>query len=62
MTTPGGGYKTLQMWLQMKGGDVLTCNKGVVDLFFDNIGKYIVKNFCVSAEKTKSADIITIGI
>lgn len=61
-TSPGGCYTTFKNWLSEKGAKPLTCIDGPVDLFFDNIGKYIVKNYRISILKTKSADIITTGI
>ena len=33
-----------------------------IDLFFDNTGKYIIKNYRISIQKTRSADVITTGI
>lgn len=40
----------------------MRCHLGVIDLYFDNIGKYIIKNYRVSHEKTKTADIITTAL
>jgi len=40
----------------------LRCHLGVIDLYFDNIGKYIIKNYRVSHEKTKTTDIITTAL
>ena len=36
------------------------CNvaKGTIDIFFDNISKYVIKNYRISTEKIKTADII----
>ena len=40
----------------------LQCEKGTLDIFFDNIGKYVIKNYCLSTEKIKTANIITLCI
>ena len=40
----------------------LKCNAGVIDIFFDNIGKYIVKNYRVSFQKTTAVDVVTTAL
>ena len=40
----------------------LQCEKGTLDIFFDNIGKYVIKNYCISTEKIKTANIISLCI
>ena len=37
----------------------MRCQLDVIDLYFDNIGNYVIKNYSVSFEKTKTADFIT---
>lgn len=37
----------------------MRCQLGVIDLYFDNIGKCVIKNYRVSFEKTETADVIT---
>ena len=58
-TSPGGGYLTLTSWLELHRTEPLQCEKGTIDTFFDNIGKYVIKNYHISTEKIKTADIIT---
>ena len=58
-TSPGGDYQTLRSWLERHGTEPLQCGKGTIDIFFDNIGKYVIKNHRMSTEKIKTADIIT---
>ena len=40
----------------------MSCLPGTLDIFFDNIGKYVIKNYRISTTKVKSADIITTSI
>ena len=61
-TSPGGGYTTFRNWIELKGSTPLNCMHGSIDVYFDNIGKYIVKSYRVSSTKTKTADIITTAI
>ena len=56
---PAGSYTTYLEWLNREGAEHLTCPKGDIDTFIDNIGRYIVKSYRVSVEKNKQADIIT---
>ena len=58
-TSPGGSYQTYKNWLAIKGSTPLPCKTGVIDIFFDNIGKYIVKNYRVRVAKSKTAAVIT---
>ena len=58
-TSPGRGYLTLTSWLELHRTEPLQCEKGTIDTFFDNIGKYVIKNYHISTEKIKTADIIT---
>ena len=61
-TSPGGGYLTLSSWLELHVTEPLQCEKGTLDIFFDNNGKYVIKNYCLSTEKIKTANIITLCI
>ena len=45
--------------MERHGTEPLQCGKGTIDIFFDNIGKYVIKNYRISTEKIKTADIIT---
>ena len=58
-TQPGGGYQTLRSSLELHRTEPLPCDKGTIDIFFDNTGKYVIKNYCISTEKIKTANIIT---
>ena len=58
-TSSGGGYQTLRSWLELHGTEPLQCGKSTIDIFFDNIGNYVIKNYQISTEKIKTADIIT---
>ena len=60
--SPGGGYSTFQNWVDLQGSKVIECMPGTLDIYFDNIGKYIVKNWRVNSSKSKTADIITTTI
>ena len=55
---PTGGYTTFKQWIEDKGANPLKCMDGTLDIFFDNIGKYIIKNYGISSSK-KTADVIT---
>ena len=61
-TAPGGSYSTYKSWITDKGLIPLRCMGVPIDLFFDNIGKYVIKNYRISIPKTRSADVITTGI
>ena len=37
----------------------LMCHDGTIDLWFDNIGRYINKQYRVTTQKTKLADDVT---
>ena len=49
--TPGSSYSTYKKWVNVKGKDVVKCPDGDQVTFFDNIGKYISKNYRVSSQK-----------
>jgi len=48
--------------MKENGSVPLTCPDGDQVIYFDNIGRYINKNYRVSKEKIKSADIISTTI
>ena len=55
---PSGSYPTIQSWLEEKGKEPLESPSGDINTFFDNIRKYIIKNYHVWSKKNKTADII----
>ncbi len=57
--SPCGGYTTYLEWLKNLGSEVLKCPKGDIITFIDNIGRYIIKNYRVTKDKTSQADVIT---
>ena len=61
-TSPGGSYTSYKDWITKEGSKQLATLPGTIEYWFDNIGKYIIKNYRVNAEKTKTADIISICI
>jgi len=61
-TSPGSGYSTYRKWLEIQGSKQLHCQTGVLDIFIDNIGKYIRKSYRISTHKTPTADVITTAI
>ena len=56
---PSGRYPTIQTWLEEQGKEPLETPSGDIISFFDNIGKYVIKNYCVWSKKCKTADIIS---
>lgn len=59
-TSPGGSYATYKKWIGDKGSTPLRIqNDGTIELWFDNIGRYINKQYRVTTTKMKSADVIT---
>ena len=57
--SPGGSSTTYYNWLNNTGSEPITCPNGDLDTYFDNIGRYVVKNYQVSKNKSAAADIIT---
>ena len=37
----------------------MVCSPGNVETYIDNIGKYIIKNYCVSKDENNTTDVIT---
>ena len=56
--TPGESYTTLNEWMRRVGVDPLESPGGDIDIFFGNIGRYIVKACC---EKSTRRNIFTTG-
>ena len=57
---PGASYTSYKKWIADTGEQPVNYSKyGDVITFFDNIGKYIVKDYRVLSSKKESADIIT---
>ena len=42
-TSPGGSYTTFKNWIAEKGKIQLPCLSGVIYIFFNNIGNYVLK-------------------
>ena len=59
--TPDGSYTTLNEWMRRVGVDPMESPGGDIDIFFDNIGQYIVKMHHVSCEKSTRSNIFTTG-
>ena len=55
--TLGAGYTTYKTWLVSFGSIKIQCPAEDVVTYFDNIGKYIIKKYRVTSQKTKKADI-----
>ena len=61
-TSPAGGYTTLSNWWNILGAKQLMCPEGCIDTYFDNAGRYVIKNYCVKSDKTTKSTIFTTGI
>ena len=46
-----GSYPNIQSWLEGQGKEPLETPSGDIISFFDNIGKYIIKNYRVLSKK-----------
>ena len=57
--TPSCGYKLYKNWLKLKGSYKLVCLKNDVITFFQNIGKYVIKNYRAFASNKSTADVVT---
>ena len=57
--TPGASYSTYKNWINAKGKNPILCPSGDLIIFFDNMGKYIVKHYKILSSKKESADITT---
>ena len=56
---PGGSDTTYRTWLQLHGIDQLGTPDGDIDVYFDNIGKYIEKSYRVSADQKRTPTVIS---
>ena len=61
-TSPAGGYKTLNNWWNILGSVRLKCPPGCIDMYFDNVGRHIIKNYRVKSEKPAKSLVFTSGI
>ena len=59
---PGAGYCAQRKWLLKQGENELKCPSDDVITFFDNIGKYVKKNYRVSSQKTPRSKIVTLTL
>ena len=57
--SPAASDTTYRTWFYNQGLEKLATPKGNVDVFIDNIGKYIEKNYRVSASKNSSPTVVT---
>lgn len=60
--TPGGSYTSVHNWMNLIGEKALTCPEGTIDTFFDNIGRYAIKNYRIKSSKSTASNIFTTGI
>ena len=58
-SSPSGGYTTVSKWIDEKGSSKNETLNGTIDLFADNVGKYILPSYSVRSAKSESADVIT---
>ena len=58
-STPCASYTTYKKWICDRGLKPNVCPKGDVITFFDNMGKYIIKDYRVLSTKKQTADVIT---
>ena len=57
---PGSGDNTMCQWWEMQGSQVLTVPRSIdIAIWYDNVGKYIVKSFRVKAERNDSPTVVT---
>ena len=60
--SPGGSYPALRNWMSERGKSKLVVPNGDLETYFDNIGRYHIKSYCVSASEYKKSRIFTTGI
>ena len=60
--SPGGSYPTLGNWMSDCGKSKLVVPDGDLETSFDNIGRYHIKSYRVSASEYKKSRIFTTGI
>ena len=56
---PSCGKKSYKNWPELEGSNKLVFPTNVVITFFDNIGKYVIKNYLVFASNRSTADVVT---
>lgn len=56
---PSGSDTTYRSWLQLHGIDELLTPDGDIDVYFDNIGKYIEKSYRVNADRKRTPTVIS---
>ena len=59
---PSGSYPTLGNWMSECGKSKLVVPDGDLETYFDNIGRYHIKSYCVSVSENKKSQIFTMGI
>ena len=47
--TPSGSFPTLGNWVSQRGKNKLVALDEDLETYFDNIGRYLTKNYLVSA-------------
>ena len=57
--TPEASYSTYKKWVNANGKKALKRPKDDQVTFFDNIGKYVLKNYSMSSQKNVRPDIVT---
>lgn len=56
--TPEASYSTYKKWVNANGKKALKRPKDDQVTFFDNIGKYVLKNYSMSSQKNVGPDIV----
>ena len=56
--TPGAGHTTYKSWIKNFGSNKIECPLDDTVLYFYNIGKYVIKIYCMTSQKTKKVAII----
>ena len=58
-TQPAASDASYRNWLNCQGSSPLTTPSGDIDVYIDNIGKYIEKAYRVSASKNRTPTVVT---
>ena len=53
--SPSGSYPTLGNWMSEHGKSKLVASDGDLETYFDNIGRYHIKSYHVSASEYKKS-------
>ena len=56
---PSGSYPSYKKWIKNVGSEHIECPPADLVTFYDNMGKYIVKDYRVLSSEKDSADIMT---